>query len=50
VLELSYNAEQHKFQQLYMTAKQLDEAKLYTSMYNKASLQGSEQQQVVQIT
>jgi hypothetical protein len=47
VLELGYNAEQHELQQLYMTAKQLDEAKLYTSMYNKASSQESEQQRVV---
>jgi hypothetical protein len=42
VLELGYNAEQHELQQLYMMAKQLDEAKLYTSMYNKASSQGGE--------
>jgi hypothetical protein len=46
VLELGYNAEQHELQQLYMTAKQLDEAKLYTSAYNKAS----EQPRVVQTT
>jgi hypothetical protein len=50
VLELGYNAERHELQQLYITAKQLDEAKLYTSAYNKASSQGGEQQQVVQIT
>jgi hypothetical protein len=43
VLELGYNAKRHKLQQLCMTAKQLDEAKLYTSTYNKASEQGSEQ-------
>jgi hypothetical protein len=48
VLELSYNAERHELQQLYTIAKQLDEAKLYTSTYNKTSLQGGEQLQVVQ--
>jgi hypothetical protein len=48
VLELSYNAK--RLQQLYTTAKQLDEAKLYTSTYNKASLQGGEQLRVVQTT
>jgi predicted alternative tryptophan synthase beta-subunit len=35
VLELSYNAERYDIQQLYITAKQLDEAKLYTSVYNR---------------
>jgi hypothetical protein len=44
VLEFGYNAEQHDIQQLYTTAKQLDEAKLYTSMYNKAASQGGDQQ------
>jgi hypothetical protein len=43
VLELGYNAERHELQQLYTTAKQLDEAKLYTSVYNKTSSQGGEQ-------
>jgi hypothetical protein len=50
VLELSYNDERYELQQLYMMAKQLDGAKLYTSTYNKASSQGDEQQQVVQTT
>jgi hypothetical protein len=50
VLELGYNAEQHELQQLYMTAKQLDEDKMYTSVYSKASSQGSEQLRVVQTT
>jgi hypothetical protein len=47
VLELSYNAERHNLQQLYITEKQLDEVKLYTSIYNKAAMQG-DQQHVVQ--
>jgi hypothetical protein len=44
VLELSYNTERHDLQQLYITAKQLDEAKLYTSVYNRAIAQGDHQQ------
>jgi hypothetical protein len=43
VLELSYNAERHNLQQLYITAKQLDKAKLYTSVYNRAAAQGDQQ-------
>jgi hypothetical protein len=43
VLELGYNAERHDLQQLYITAKQLDEAKLYTSVYNRATIQGDQQ-------
>jgi hypothetical protein len=43
VLELSYNAERHDLQQLYIIAKQLDEAKLYTSIYNRVAAQGDEQ-------
>jgi hypothetical protein len=50
VLELGYNAKQHDIQQLYTTAKQLDEAKWYTSVYNKAASQGGDQQQVMQTT
>jgi hypothetical protein len=46
VLELGYNAERHDLQQLYITAKQLDEAKLYTSIYNKAAMQGDQQHAV----
>jgi hypothetical protein len=41
VLELSYNTERHDLQQLYIIAKQLDEEKLYTSIYNKAAMQGT---------
>ena len=48
VLELGYNAERHDLQQLYTTAKQLDEAKLYTSIYNKAAAQSSDQPKVSQ--
>jgi hypothetical protein len=33
VLELGYNTQHHNIQQLYMTPKQLDKAKFYTSMY-----------------
>jgi hypothetical protein len=40
VQELGYNAKRHDLQQLYITAKQLDEAKLYTSVYNRAAAQG----------
>jgi hypothetical protein len=43
VLELGNNAERHDLQQLYITAKQLDEAKLYTSVYNRAAAQGDPQ-------
>jgi hypothetical protein len=43
VLELGYNAERHDLQQLYITAKQLDEVKLYTSVYHKATAQGDQQ-------
>jgi hypothetical protein len=43
VLELGYNAERHDIQQLYITAKQLDEVKLYISIYNRAAMQGSDQ-------
>jgi hypothetical protein len=43
VLELGYNAERHDLQQLYVTAKQLDKAKLYTSVYNRAAVQGDHQ-------
>jgi hypothetical protein len=43
VLELGYNAERHDLQQLYITAKQLDKAKLYTSIYNRAMAQGDQQ-------
>jgi hypothetical protein len=48
VLELSYNAEQHLFQQLYTTAKQLEEAKLYMTVYNKATTISSNQLQASQ--
>jgi hypothetical protein len=37
VLELGYNPKRHNLQQLYTTAKQLEEAKLYTTIYNKAA-------------
>jgi hypothetical protein len=43
VLELGYNAECHNLQQLYTTAKQLEEAKLYKTVYNKATAQNSDQ-------
>jgi hypothetical protein len=43
VLELSYNAKRHLLQQLYTTAKQLEEAKLYTTVYNKAAAISSDQ-------
>jgi hypothetical protein len=43
VLELGYNAKRHELQQLYITAKQLDEAKLYTSIYNRAAAPGDHQ-------
>jgi hypothetical protein len=46
VLELSYNTERHDLQQLYITAKQLNEAKLYTSVYYKATMQGDQQHAV----
>jgi hypothetical protein len=46
VLELGYNTERHDLQQLYITAKQLDEAKLYTSVYNRAAAQGDHQHMV----
>jgi hypothetical protein len=49
-LELSYNAERHELQQLYTTAKQLDEVKLYTSVYNKTSSKGGKQLRVAQAT
>jgi hypothetical protein len=34
ILELGYNAKRHLLQQLYAIAKQLEEAKLYTTVYN----------------
>jgi hypothetical protein len=37
VLEIGYNAKRHILQQLYTTVKQLEEAKLYTTVYNKAA-------------
>jgi hypothetical protein len=43
VLELSYNAKRHLLQQLYTTAKQLEEAKLYMTVYNKAAAISSDQ-------
>jgi hypothetical protein len=48
VLELGYNAKQHLLQQLYTTAKQLEEAKLYTMVYNKAAAISSDQPQALQ--
>jgi hypothetical protein len=49
VLELSYNAEQHLLQQLYTTAKQLEEAKLYMTVYNNAAAISSNQPRVLQM-
>jgi hypothetical protein len=49
VLELGYNAEQHLLQQLYTTAKQLEETKLYTMIYNKAATISSDQPQASQM-
>jgi hypothetical protein len=43
VLELGYNAEQHLLQQLYTIAKQLEEAKLYITVYNKSTALNSDQ-------
>jgi hypothetical protein len=43
VLELSYNTERDLLQQLYNTAKQLEEAKLYMMVYNKAATISSDQ-------
>jgi hypothetical protein len=42
VLELGYNAKQYLLQQLYTTAKQLEEVKLYTTVYNKAAALNSD--------
>jgi hypothetical protein len=49
VLELSYNTEQHLLQQLYTTAKQLEERKLYMTLYNKAAAISSDQLQALQM-